>query len=507
MKSILALLLILCMVLPFAACGGGGGGGEIDPGEQDNYEFIDNVGDHNFEGGEFVISIFKSYEHEFYKEELEPDAFDKATEARNGLIERRFNVELVPVLSAATLANDHSADLCMELLSGNDDSLDATLVQLWLAGPVALTAMCYDLRNEVPYVKDSIGQTAWWDAKINDCYSIYNHQYIGVCDINISAVSSTWACLFNRKMDQTYAAQTHKMIDTSYSSLYDAVDKGTWTLDNMYKIVKDFWEDNAQGSTPLSRGADDKFGLLSTTFHSRESFTNSLGYSLVQNDGQSTPELFSMTMDMNNRILDIRNMFASNGCADDLKIEDTTLKFANEEVLLFLCTLGALDSDTIHESDVEFGVLPYPKAKADQKDYYAGSVDAMSTIVLPLNLYDRLERTGAVVEALAAESHNSVLPAYYEVILKHNATRDLKSVEMIEKIYAGRRYDLAAVHSSSSSELNTSTGGGLAYIFRELTGDVAKETPADFWEREGANFQDRLEDLIEEYEYIASLAG
>ena len=506
MKRILALFLVLCMCLPFAACGGNGGSGTGGPGgggTEGASELIDNVGEHNFGNEEFVISALAVYEWEIYKEEEEPDACDTAILLRNQRLTDRFNVAITPVIFNG-IANDHSADVRMELLNGNDDLLDMVLMQLWLAGPCVLTGMLYDLRSEVPYVKDSVGKTDWWNAKMNDCYSILGRQYVGVCDINLSAVSSTWCILWNQEM----ASQNNvaKKIDPAYNTLYDAVDAGTWTIDNMTAIVKDFWQDNPNGAAPGERDIDDTYGLSYASIHAREIFTNAFGYDMVINDGQMVPELTTMSIGMVTNIGKIKNLFSARG-TNSFTGTDWAQKFANGQSLLYMCTMGSLDSDIIHESDVKFGVLPFPKADTNQKEYYAGTQDSMSTILVPLNLTDRLERTGAMIESMAAESHQSVLPAYYEVILKYNATRDEKSIEMIEKIYEGRRYNLAGIHSSNTSELYTPNGQGLAYVFRKLADPNYAGNPADFWSGESLNYQIRLEELIAEYEAVAELAG
>lgn len=510
MKRILAFLLVLCMCLPLIACGGNGntGGTQKDPDKDDNYTFIDNVGDHNFDGGEFVVSMIEAYEFELYKEELEPDACDKAIEDRNRLLQNRFNVEIVPVMVKGQTAIPHANEIRIAMQDGNPDELDMVLIQRWLAGPVAMTGTVCDLRSEVPYVKDSVGVNPWWDAKINDCYTVFGRQYIGVSDINVSAISSTWAIIFNRDLDKNYSNETHKKLGSTYNSLYDVVDAGEWTLDNMNLIVKDFWKDNAQIGKPNERDIDDTFGMtVNSSAHFREIFTNAFGYDLVENDGENVPSLIQFTSGMNTAIMALQDITKASGF-NNLTSEsyDWSKNFANGQSLLFFSTLGTLDSETIHESDVEFGVLPYPKANLSQKEYYSGSNDSMSTIIVPLSLSERMTRTGAMIEAMAAESHQSVIPAYYEVILKYNATRDQDSVRMIEKIYQGRRYNLADIHSGTDDFLSDAVYGGLAYILRQMTSSSAG-TPADIWDGAKYNYDLGLTDLIEAYEELAFMAG
>jgi hypothetical protein len=51
------------------------------------------------------------------------------------------------------------------------------------------------------------------------------------------------------------------------------------------------------------------------------------------------------------------------------------------------------------------------------------------------------EKVGAVIEALAAESRKSVLPAFYDIALKTKYARDDDSAEMIDIIRDGISYN------------------------------------------------------------------
>ena len=52
------------------------------------------------------------------------------------------------------------------------------------------------------------------------------------------------------------------------------------------------------------------------------------------------------------------------------------------------------------------------------------------------------ERTGIVLEAMAAESMYTVTPAYYDVALKGKYARDEESLDMLDIILESRCYDL-----------------------------------------------------------------
>jgi hypothetical protein len=92
--------------------------------------------------------------------------------------------------------------------------------------------------------------------------------------------------------------------------------------------------------------------------------------------------------------------------------------------------------------DADFGILPYPKLNEEQDSYYhtVGSWHSVFMCV-PLVQEDR-ERTGILLEALAAKSMYTLTPAYYDISLKGKYTRDNESTEMLDIILATRTYDL-----------------------------------------------------------------
>jgi hypothetical protein len=93
-------------------------------------------------------------------------------------------------------------------------------------------------------------------------------------------------------------------------------------------------------------------------------------------------------------------------------------------------------------SETDFGVLPIPKWEESQSRYYSVvSIYTSSLMSVPIVTQD-LERTGILLEALAAESKYTLMPAYYEVALKTKYARDDESAEMLDIIINNRIYDL-----------------------------------------------------------------
>ena len=105
---------------------------------------------------------------------------------------------------------------------------------------------------------------------------------------------------------------------------------------------------------------------------------------------------------------------------------------------------GVGEAANLRDSEVDFGIIPYPKWDEAQDGYYT-HVDAMNGMLcFPINAPD-YERTGIIVEALAAESWKQVMPVYYDRALGEKYFRDDISIEMMDIIMNGIVYDFGYI--------------------------------------------------------------
>ncbi len=93
-----------------------------------------------------------------------------------------------------------------------------------------------------------------------------------------------------------------------------------------------------------------------------------------------------------------------------------------------------------HYRDVEenIGIVPYPKYDEAQDDYI--SLNWGGLMGIPASIQNP-EMVGAVLELLAWESENTVIPAYYDVMLDGKLARDEDSVEMLDLLFDSFVYD------------------------------------------------------------------
>jgi len=114
-------------------------------------------------------------------------------------------------------------------------------------------------------------------------------------------------------------------------------------------------------------------------------------------------------------------------------------QFKDDLGLFFLADIFTLP---FHFRDMEsdFGIVPFPKYDENQDKYYSRVVDGW--INSAPNFTENRERTSIIMEALAVESKNITVPAFFEVMLQRKYTRDEESLDMLEIIHANRTVDL-----------------------------------------------------------------
>jgi len=91
-----------------------------------------------------------------------------------------------------------------------------------------------------------------------------------------------------------------------------------------------------------------------------------------------------------------------------------------------------------------YGVLPTPKMEETQESYHTWIQSGMHIYSIPVDVKN-VERAAILTEALAAETYASLLPSYYEVILKARYFADEASSQMLDIIYDSVSFDFVRV--------------------------------------------------------------
>ena len=277
----------------------------------------------------------------------------------------------------------------------------------------------------------------WWDKEFTEYLSIGGVTYFGMGAFNLTTYDSIHMLLFNKEIfNNQQISKNHLGGKTIYETVLD----GKWTYDMFRQVMTGVTTDiNGDGKYDSS----DTWAYLALDKHSLPSTIIAGGYLMIDKDKDG--KLIN-NMDGNetyfnayNKIMDM--LWSDNNWFPTLTVstEEQMLMdmFKNGQGLFTDCSGGKIG--TYREMEVDFGMIPYPKADEDQEHYLSRS-EYPELFVIPLSNTE-LEFTGTVLEAMASEYYRSVVPVYYEQSLKGRAARDAESSEMLDIIYGHRVFD------------------------------------------------------------------
>ena len=119
----------------------------------------------------------------------------------------------------------------------------------------------------------------------------------------------------------------------------------------------------------------------------------------------------------------------------------------------------------------DFGFVPYPKLYEKQEDYMVRVQNTAHMTYIPIT-NKHLDFTGAVLEVLAAESYNTVIPTYFDTVLTVKTTRDTESEQMVPFILDCSTFWDSAVTGFSLTGLLRNTTTQLASYYAGVEGAV-----------------------------------
>ncbi|MEG2118282.1 MAG: hypothetical protein RRY76_03665, partial [Clostridia bacterium] len=225
-----------------------------------------------------------------------------------------------------------------------------------------------------------------------------------------------------------------------------------WTFDKFVELCKGVTSDT-DGIEGLSEF--DTWGFGTEAYNAYVHVLAS-GQKIVQKDSNDIPFLsfktdamYKVLGDVMEFYTDLDTVMVANAGRFDNKgyasvWEETIIKAFREKRELFY--MGGLINIVGYRSlDFKFGILPIPKATAEQDSYHHSvSMHNMSVLLMPLTS-NNYEDLGLVVEALGAESKNILTPVYYDKCMKGKDASDSEDEKMLDLIFASRTYDLGSV--------------------------------------------------------------
>jgi hypothetical protein len=362
-------------------------------------------------------------------EEETGDTVLDAIYGRNKKIEEKFNITITETV------NNNAMSILKKSINAGDQSYDAAYMRTYECAPLSTQGLLYNLFD----MPNMDLKNPWWDQSCVKEVSLYNKLYFVTGDINLHYNDATWILMFNKQMVATLG------LDNPYQLVLD----NKWTIDRFNDfLVSANYDLNGNGEVDLQ----DRFGLISHTA-AYNPFIYGADERFISKDS-SDALIFAMTSEnfatKYLKIVDILSNKTATGIVNRDKYFDNTNAdwqnvFFEGRSLFFAEVLGTLNISQMRNMPENFGLLPLPKYDETQQNYICNVLNTATALAIPVNT--AVERTGLILEAMCAESYNSVIPAYYDVALQYKLTRDEESVKILDIIRKNRIYELGSIYS------------------------------------------------------------
>ncbi|MBR5444563.1 MAG: hypothetical protein IKV57_00475 [Clostridia bacterium] len=490
-KKLLTLLLAgILTVSSFTACGsaetmpetGENAGAETETAETvaetTRDQIADNLPEKDYEGRNFHLLTREKYYNKFMPEDMTGEAVNDALYTRNAKIMERYNITMsnvAPACEWGTTSNNWNQDLEASVMAG-DGAYD--LVAGYASTvPEIVTKNILLNWHDVPHIDLS---QPWWSEKVSEALTVNGKLFLLTGDYSLALWEDMFGFLFNKQV----------ALDYGIEDLYELTRNGGWTMDKLSEFCSAVSND-ANGDGVWD--SNDVYGVVSNWSTSIDTFQIGCQMELVSHTKDGGLEITIMSekaVDILTRVTSLYNDAHAAYAVDDAGILTTyDNMFANNQALFYAIFFANITS--LRDMETDFGILPYPKLNEAQADYASTSRDNFDLFVLPVDVKDQ-EFSGIITEALCAESYRSVIPTYYDVVLKTKNSRDEESAEMIDIIRDSLTFDLGYLCSTS---LN-----GLGHLFVNLVRKNSTDLASKYASTE-SSAQASLEKMLAAYGY------
>jgi len=239
-----------------------------------------------------------------------------------------------------------------------------------------------------------------------------------------------------------------QVADLGLDDIYGSVRSGNWTYDKFFDYAKLAVKD-LDGDGIITDA--DNWGIASDCDYIYACFWISAGIYVVEKDENDIPyfavpgneKFFNIAAKVIDEFKSKEGIYLD---SQKVKMPSYTGNFHETRTAFFrngqaLFSIGAIpEMVQLRDMPDDFGIVPFPKYTADQAQYYTRVCGGFPYVIPTTN--ENLELAGAMLEAMACEARNNIIPAYYESALKNKYSRDVDTAEMLDLIMDTRVYDL-----------------------------------------------------------------
>jgi len=478
-KLICAFLALAMLTVSFSACANNDDnepvvtGTSVDTGTG---EYVFKEAD--YQGEEFKILHYGNTAKDFHDEYIWSEGFSSdiiagAVIERNKLVEDRYNVKI-------------AAEECSPMSEATNriqaGMVDFGLIYEWGSRSVsaALDGMLFDFRE----FTDVDFENSWWVPSAAESLTLADRMFINTNMISMNSISWAGIVFFNKML----------MDKLQYEYPYEYVQTNTWTCDVMLEMMNRAEEDvNGDGEMTLA----DQYGGFGVGFE------GILYYEPLarQNDDGSytvigyTDKMVARYSEYSRKLEDMSSHGyeyfwdeVDSSIHPSIHVSTRKTVFGDDHALFMA---GSIDmTKELVDMKHDYGVVPDPKA--DPSDEWSTGVDYNAPMFSVPVTVDDPDMTSVILDYMAYESENILLPAYYETTLKTKRMQDQRDYEMLDIVRASVEFDPISLYIRGIPD----NGFG----FRDAM--FASGNFSSVWKKYSKKAQAGLDDLIEKMESI-----
>lgn len=475
-------LLLLAAMLAAVGCGDAKPSGDTTTASNDTTADTEPVetkvtddlpADLDFTGKELrVLTTENTTYAPLFVEEANGDILNDAIFNRNERIMDRFGITINEQLFMWSDARDNAR----RVITAGEDAYDLISLIDREALSFASEGMLWSAEDT-----ENIDLTKpYWNQFLNGCITLGGRQILAYSDMCITTYDFTHIMVFNKQMIE----------DLQLTSPYDLVEDGSWTLDKFSEYAT-LAKNDVNGDGTFDK--NDRFGFVSLAKQIAPCFWIGAGCVSMEKNDEDIPEF---TMGSERMLSVIQKAYDLTWGGDLWFIQkegdytSNTELFTHDQALFNDSCLGDLFKADYREMKSDYGIIPYPKYDEAQDKYYS-RVEGGCPYFIPVTVTDT-SFAGAIMEAMACESYNSVVPTYYEIALKAKYTRDSQSGAILDMMMENRVYDWGDTFFT-----NYVRDGFVMWAFNDGKTVAASDIESHRTEVEGAikNVVDAISDL------------
>jgi len=426
----------------------------------------------------FIRDDTPMWNNEIDVDEITDDSLWDAIYKRNQTVENRLGVTITTIGQPGTWGpHTQWFQTLRNAVSTKSGDFDAASIYISQGAPLALEGMYYNL-IDFPHINP---EKPWWNQILREETTIFETCFFLAGDIAVSSIAGGAAFFYNKNLFT-------KLHPNGEVDIYQLVDEGRWTIDKMYDLMENAWEDlNSNGIADDG----DVVGMLTGDPSVpggplMDAWIPALGLNVTVME-DSVPVLALYNERSVAAFEKVQNLYMNNPSA--LIGTSSQTSFINGNVLF---QRGELNTGSSYrDMNDPYGVVPFPKFDEDQEKYGTVTNNGASMIAILASLPDeRTEMIGATIELMGAESYKQVTPVFYDVMLKSKFSDDPRDAEMYDLILESFSFSFGFIYS-------TACIAGVGGLFRTPAIDFAQTYEANATQYETAleNLIDKLEEL------------